>query len=82
MPPKLDESELMEMAGMISSSDMQVIAVQKLGFKINEMETLESSTREKQKMMKFKLLDRWKNRDKKNNRQVVIFIMHRVYPIK
>ena len=39
MPPKLDESELMELAGMISSSDMQVIAVQKLGFKINEVET-------------------------------------------
>ena len=80
--PKLDESELMELAGVISSSDMQIIAVQKLGFKINEVETLESVAREKQQVMKFKLLDRWKNRDKKNNRQVVIFIMHRVYPIK
>ena len=25
-------------------------------------------------MIKFELLDRWKNRDKKNNRQVIIFI--------
>ena len=74
MSPKLEESELMELAGVISSSDMQIIAVQKLGFKINEVETLESVTREKQQMMKFKLLDRWKNRDRKNNRQVSIFI--------
>ena len=62
----------MELAGKISSTAMQIIAVQKLGISISEVETLESATRENQWMMKFKLLDRWKNRNRKNNRQVVM----------
>ena len=74
IPPELKQSELMELAGKISSTAMQIIAVQKLGFDISEVKTLSSANREDQCMMKFELLDRWKNRDKKNNRQVIICI--------
>ena len=66
----------MTLAGKISSTAMQIIAVQKLGFGISEVETLEAATRENQWMMKFKLLDRWKNRNRRNSRQVRAFHCH------
>ena len=62
----------MELAGKISSTAMQIIAVQKLGFDISEVETLEAATRENQWLMKFKLFDRWKNRNRRNSRQVML----------
>ena len=48
MPPELKQSELMELAGKISSTAMQIIAVQKLGFDISEVKTLSATNREDQ----------------------------------
>ena len=61
----------MTLAGGISSTTMKIIAVKNLGFKINEVKTLESATREDQWMMKFELLNQWKNKNPRNNRQVI-----------
>ena len=68
--PVVEVSELMTLAGKISTSAMQVIAVQRLEFDISEVKTLSSANREDQWMMKFELLDRWKNRNRRNSRWV------------
>ena len=60
----------MTLAGRISSTAMQIVAVQKLGFDISEVKSLSAANREEQWIMKFEILDRWKNRNRKNNRQV------------
>ena len=62
----------MELAGKISSPDMRAIAVQKLGFDISEIKTLLAVHREDHRMMNFEILDRWKNKNRRNNRQVAI----------
>ena len=71
MSPVLSGSELMELAGKISSQDMRAIAVQKLGFDISEVKTLLAVHREDHRMMKFEILDRWKNRNSRNSKQVM-----------
>ena len=71
MSPVLGGSELMELAGKISSQDMEAIAVQKLGFDISEVKTLLAVHREDHRMFKFELLDRWKNRNSRNSKQVM-----------
>ena len=50
---ELEESELMTLAGKISSVAMQIIAVQKLGFDFSEVQSLSSENRENQWIMKF-----------------------------
>ena len=65
----------MELAGKISSQDMQAIAVQRLGFDISEVKTLLAVHREDHRMMKFEILDRWKNKNRRNNRQVTIYFV-------
>ena len=62
----------MELAGKISSPDVRAIAVQKLGFDISEIKTLLAVHREDHRMMNFEILDRWKNKNRRNNRQVTI----------
>ena len=61
----------MELAGKISSSAMQIIAVQKLGTSISEVKTLSAANNEDQCVMKFELLYQWKNRNSRNSRQVM-----------
>ena len=68
----LEQSELMTLARKISSTAMQIIAVEKLGFDISEVKTMSSANREDQCMMKFELLDRWKNKNQKDTRKVCI----------
>ena len=67
---EIKESELMELAGKIASPDLPAIAVQKLGFDINEIKTFSVEHRENHQMMKFEILCRWKNKNPENNRQV------------
>ena len=69
----MEEGELMELAGVISSPAMQIIAVQKLGFESSDLETLQSETRENQQLMKFKLLIKWKNKNPVDSRKVDIY---------
>ena len=73
-PSDLEGSELMTLAGRISSTAMQIVAVQKLGFNISEVKTLSSANREDQWMMKFELLDRWKNKNRMNSRRVLCLL--------
>ena len=65
----------MELAGKISSQDMQAIAVQKLGFDISEVKTLLAVHREDHRMMKFEILNRWKNRNSRNSKQVTLSLI-------
>ena len=60
----------MELAGKISSPDMQTFAVQNLGTDSSEVKTLLASFRENHRMINFELLSQWKNKSRKNNRQV------------
>ena len=66
----LEEKELMDLAGKISTSDLQVIAIKDLGFSNSEVKTLSSANREDQWMLKFDLLNQWKNKNHQNSREV------------
>ena len=60
----------MDLAGKISGKAMKIIAVSKLENLVSEIGNLSSANRENVWMMNFEILDRWKNRNPNNNREV------------
>ena len=64
----------MEMAGEISSRDMQNIAIAFLDIKSTVVTSVADSTNRNQKMMNYELLQIWRNKRPENNREVCIVI--------
>ena len=62
----------MEMAGEISSRDMQNIAIGSLEIKSAVVTSVADSTNRNQKMMNYELLQIWRNKRPENNREVCI----------
>ena len=65
----------MEMAGEISSRDMQNIAIGSLDIKSSVVTSVADSTNRNQKMMNYELLQIWRNKRPENNREVCIVIV-------
>ena len=72
-PQDLNESELITLAGKISGPDMQGIAVKKLHFTFSDVKSLLAVYRENHIMMNFEVLNRWKNMNSINSRQVDLY---------
>ena len=67
----LTDKVLMDMAGGISSADMQNIAIGYLDIKAAEVKSVAAENRN-QKMLNYKLLEMWRNKRPENNREVGI----------
>ena len=62
----------MEMAGKISSADMQNIAIAFLDIKSTVVTSVAHSTNKNQKIMNYELLQIWRNKSPENSREVCI----------
>ena len=60
----------MEMAGEISSTDMQNIAIGFLDIKSTVVKSVADVSNRNQKMMNYELLQIWRNKRPENNREV------------
>ena len=60
---------------------MQVIAVKKLDFTFSDVKSLLAVHRENHIMMNFELLNRWKNMNSINSRQVHLYSLHKIIEI-